>query len=375
MKRKNILRTLIIATLVFSMTACEKEKNKDTVQESDKSVNIVEDVKQEDAKQEDLKQDESNSKIVVDKVDRFEKVSITDWLDENTVIASKENKSLAKMSLAELSDQYPTSLYLLDINTKEYQLVKEQKEVLLEGASLSQDNKFMLYHEYYLGDPVFYVMNQDTKESFGIMGDPIGGAISAKWADKDTVIGVAYSGGVYIADTSGKINLVEELKEEAIYLVEKINHNIYYTTTDSDSLMKLDMNTKEKVSLNIEAVYDIIPSPDKKQMLILQANGSKVSMIAYDLEGGKKTVITEGTELHSVSWSPNQEKIAYSMKEDDNDKAVRSLYIYDLKADKPTIIELNTEILDTHWSPLGEKLSYTEWDGSQATSNIVYLKK
>lgn len=49
---------------------------------------------------------------------------ITDWLNENTVIVSKENTSLDKMSLLEFSDYYPRSLYLYNIDTKEYQLLK-----------------------------------------------------------------------------------------------------------------------------------------------------------------------------------------------------------------------------------------------------------
>jgi TolB protein len=364
MKNTNFIRIIITIALIFTMTACEKEENKVTIKEPGKTITIIEDSEEE----------VSEPKLSVEKIDRYEKVNITDWLDEDTVIVSKENESLDKISLAELSEYYPRSLFLFDLITKDYELIKEQKEVFLDGATLSVDKKYLQYYEYSLGDPVFYVMNMDTLESFGIMGDPIGGAMGAKWADNETVIGAAYSGGAYLADRTGKITLMEDLKDEAIYLVEKINDNIYYNTTFDGTLMKLNLNTKEKVSLNLEQVYDILPSPDGKQMLILQANGSKKTMLAYDLESGEKVIIADGSELSGVSWSPDQRRIAYNLKEDENSTTVSSLYVYDMLTGESTQIAVDIESLSTIWSPSGEKLAYTEWDGTNYNSSIIYLQ-
>jgi TolB protein len=198
--------------------------------------------------------------------------------------------------------------------------------------------------------------------------------MGAKWADNDTVIGAAYSGGAYLADRTGKITLIEELKDEAIYLVEKINDNIYYNTMYDGTIMKLNLNTKEKVSLNLEQVYDTLPSPDGKQMLILQANGSKTTMLVYDLESGEKVIIAEGAELSGLSWSPDQRRIAYNLKENENNTKVSSLYIYDMITGEATQIAVDIESLSTSWSPSGEKLAYTEWDGTQYNSSIIFLK-
>lgn len=364
MKNTYIIKSMITLTLIFTMTACEKEENKVTIKEPGKTITVIEDSSQE----------ESEPAIAVEKIDRYEKVNITDWLDEDTVIVSKENESLDKMSLAELSDQYPRNLYLLDINTKDYKLIKEQEEVFLDGAVLSKDKKNLLYYEYSLGDPVFYIMNMDTLKGYGIMGDPIGGAISAKWSDDETVIGAAYSGGVYLADRTGKITLVDDLKEEAIYLVEKINDNIYYNTLYDETLMKLDLSSNEKISLNMDQVYDTLPSPDGKLMLILQSDGTKNTMTAYDLESGEKIIIAEGVSLNGVSWSPDQRRITYNLKENENNTTAGSLYIYDMLTGESTQIAVDIDNLSTSWSPSGEKLAYTEWDGTQYNSSIIYLK-
>jgi TolB protein len=364
MKNTFFIKAFIMIALIFTMTACEKEGKKVTVKEPGKTITIIDDSNQE----------ESEPEISVEKIDRYEKVNITDWLDEDTVIVSKENESLDKMSLAELSEQYPRSLYLLDINSKDYKLVKEQKDVFLDGAALSADKKYLLYYEYSLGDPVFYVMNMDTQEGYGIMGDPIGGGISAKWANNETVIGAAYSGGAYLADRTGKITLIDDLKEESLYLVEKINDDIYYNTQSDGTLVKLNLNTKEKISLDLKQVYDMIPSPDGKQMIILQANGTKNTMLVYDLESGEKITIADGAELNGVSWSPDQRRIAYNRKVDENNSTVRSLYVYDMLTGESTQIAVDVENLSTGWSPSGEKLAYTEWDGTQYNSSIIYLK-
>nr|WP_314459919.1 hypothetical protein [uncultured Clostridium sp.] len=168
--------------------------------------------------------------------------------------------------------------------------------------------------------------------------------------------------------------MIDELKDEGIYLVEKLGNNIYYNTQSDFTLMNLNLVTKEKTSLNLEQVYEILPSPDNKQMIILQNKGSMSSMIIYSPEHDEKITIAESAELYGVSWSPDQRMIAYGMKEDKNNSTVRSLYVYDILTGKSIKIAVNTETIGTNWSPSGKKLSYTEWDGEQYTSSIIYLK-
>ncbi len=355
-----ILTILIICT----MTACQKAEDKVTIKEDGKTITIIDDTKQE----------ESKTNISVEKIDQYEKVNITDWLDEDTVVVSKENELMDKMSLAELSEHYPRSLYRFYLITKEYELVKEQRNVFLEGAVLSKDKNHLLYYDYSLGDPVFHVMNMETMNEFMIIGEPIGGAISAKWADNETVIGAAYSGGAYLAGSTGEITLVDGLKEEALYLIEKINDNIYYNTQYDSTLMMFNIATKEKVSLNLEQVYNVQPSPDRKQMLVLQVNGNKSTMLVYDLESGEKITIAEGTELNGVSWSPDQRLIAYNLKEDVNNSTASNLYVYDMLTGESTKIVVDIENASTSWSPSGDKLAYSEYDGTQHNSSVIYLK-
>ncbi len=362
--RKRLIAILTI-TMLLAMTACQKAEEKKKIKEEDKTITIIEDTKQEESKQD----------ITVERIDQYQQVSITDWLDEDTVVVSKENELLDKMSLAELSEYYPRSLYRFNLITKEYELVREQEKVYLEGAVLSKDKNYLLYYEYSLGDPVFHIMNMDTMKDFGIVGEPIGGAISAQWADNVTVVGAAYSGGAYLADSTGKITLVDGLKEEALYLIVKINDNIYYNTQYDSSLMRFNIATKEKVSLNLEQVYNIQPSPDGKQLLVLQTNENKSTMLAYDLESDVTIPIAEGIEFSGVSWSPDQRLIAYNQKEDVNNSTAGNLYVYNMLTGETTRIVDDVENAGTSWSPSGDKLAYSDYDGTQYNSSVIYLKE
>lgn len=361
---KRLITAVITITLVLSMVACKKEEDKVTVKEPGKTITIIDDSAKEETK----------PVLSVEKIDRYEKVNISDWFDENTVLVSKENESLDKMSLSELSEHFPMSLYFLNLTSKEYELIKEQKEVFLGGAALSMDKKYLLYSEYSLGDPVFYVMNMDTKEGFGIIGDPIGGANSAKWADNETVLGASYGGGAYLADRTGNISLIDGLKEEALFLVEQLGDTIFYNTQYDSTLMKLDLKSNEKVNAGLGQVFNILPSPDGKQMLVLQSDGAKNTLLIYDNESGEKITIADGAEIKGVSWSPDQRRIAYNRMEDKNNTTVSSLYVYDILNGETTQIAVDIDSFHTSWSLSGEKLAYTEYDGTQYNSSVIYLK-
>ncbi|WP_432401876.1 TolB family protein [Wukongibacter sp. M2B1] len=377
MKKNKVFKIVFALMVLLAITACNAEKDRDRViiKEPGKNITVIEDA--------DKEVGEPN--VSVEKIDQYKNLQISDWFNENLVIVSKENESLEKMKLEELSDSYPRSLYLYNLNTKEYKLLKEQENLFLGGATLSPDKKYLLYYGNSLGDPVYYVMNMDTLESFGIHGSNIGGAYSANWADNETVIGGAYSGGAYsggaysggayLASTTGAITPLDELKDKALFIVRKMRDKIYYNTNSDTSLMVLDLATKEKTSLNINYVYGVFPAPDGNQMLVLQDDGSKRTMILCDADGGSIETIAEGAEISGVSWSPDQRMIAYSLKTVINGTSTSGLYVYDRLTGEDTQIVVDVENPTTCWSPSGRELVYSEWNGIQYNSSIVYLKQ
>ncbi|WP_405107446.1 hypothetical protein MHH28_27240 [Paenibacillus sp. FSL K6-1217] len=312
--------------------------------------------------------------VTVGEIKQYEKIAISDWKDDNTVVLSKANDKLGPINSGELKGSYPQSLYFFHLDTGEFELIAEKEKMMLGDAKLSADQLFLLYSEFSLGDPAYNVMDLGSKKTFTIKGDTIGGAMGAEWADKDTVVGPAYSGGAYTATTSMKIAPVEGLDGEGLIVVRQIKDKIYYTSNSSNALQTLDLNTKEKAALPIDPAGNVIPSPDEEQMLVLQYKENTQSLLLSGTDGKNPRTLVEGAELGAISWSPDQRLIAYSVAIEDNGTTKNTLYVYDLSSDKSVQIAESNGTMTTSWSPSGKQLAYTERDDSGSSSSIVQLK-
>lgn len=312
--------------------------------------------------------------VTVETIDQYENIEINDWLDEDTILVSKENETLSKLSLEELSDSHPRSLYWFHLDTGQYELLIERENANVGSARLSPGKKHMIYEEYMLGDPVIHVMNLGTKETFRLSGEPIAGAISAKWADDETIIGAAYSGTAYTAKVSGEMISLDHISEDALFIVVQMKNKIYFNTNADSSLRAIDLETMETTRLDLDHVSGVFPSPDNNQLLIVQHNGSRISLSLSDDTGENRTVIAEGTELDGVSWSPDQRLIAYTLKDDSGNGAVKTLYLYDILTGESNQIAVNIANAVTVWNPSSSALAYTEWNGDQYRSSIVRLR-
>ncbi|MFT4104736.1 MAG: hypothetical protein QM657_03165 [Lacrimispora sp.] len=362
MRRIQIICALIL--LITTGCSAENKNNEVTAQEPESSITSTDNAGNET----------SDPGVSIVRTDNYENLEISDWLDSDTVIVSKENESLGKMTLEELADSYPRSLYLYDLKTKEYKLLKEQEELNLGGAKLSPDKKNLLYHGYSLGDQSYHVLNMESLEGFDISGEPIGSAGSAKWADKDTIIGAGYVNGAYYATADGHIASFEELDPKAVFIIEKIKDTVYYNTADDMTLMALNQSDKETVNLGLTNISGVYPSPAGDQMLVLQYNGSKQILLLCDMDGKNVKTIAEGIELGGISWSPDQRMIAYSVMGEESSTGAGILYIYDMLTDESVQAAADAGAVVTCWSPSGEELVYSQWDGKQYHSSIVYLE-
>ncbi len=364
MKNKKSVKIIIVLMLIFSLNACgAKEESRVITKEPGGSITVI-----------DNGDKEAQEPVMsVEKIERLENVEISDWLDEETVIVSKDNDKLGKMTLPELSDSYPKSLYFYNIKTKEYKPIKEQKDVFLGGATLSADKKYLLYSEYVLGDPAYYVMDLNTKKTFCITGKEIDSAKSAVWFGNE-VVGAAYKNGAYLANVSGDISVLKGLKEESVFILRMTKDNIYYNTGEDTSLIKINRTTNKKTNLNLKNVFDLVLSDDGTKMLVLQSDNTKNTLLLCDPDGGKQVKIAEGTNIGGVSWSADQRMIAYNVKSTDTNAKVNGLYVYDILTAKATQIAVDIQNASTCWSPKGDKLMYTQWNGEVYDSNIVYLK-
>ncbi|MDW0117452.1 hypothetical protein QTL97_10940 [Sporosarcina thermotolerans] len=363
------LKILVLAALVLStLTACSMR------QEENSPVNVVpsESITVNGNKSTDT----DLPSISIEKIDKYEGMEITDWLNEETVVLSKENEELQKMSLLENSESYPKSIYLYNLHTKEYKTVKAQKNMFLGGATLSPDKKHLLYYEYSIGDIAYYLMSMNAVEQSTVPEDNLGIAYTAEWTDDQNVIGASFYGGAYLADTSRNLTQIAELQEEQLFTVKKTQDKIYYITTDGPTfqLYMLDLVTKVKKNLKVENAEGITLSPDGKQMLITQGTESTRRLFLADAEANVLRTIAEGSEVTDASWSPNQQMIAYQLKSNINGVDTNGLYLYDVVTDKSVQVAANVGNANIRWSPSGNKIAVTELDERNYNSSIIYLK-
>ena len=294
-----------------------------------------------------------------------------DWIDDKHLLAIKENDRLDKLSLAELSEKYPQSIYSYDVEADTYELILEQENANLGEAALSPDRSFMLYSVSTLGDPSFNVYDMKSKSRFSLSGDPIGGAISAKWVSGEEIIGAAYAGGIYIADMRGSIRLLKEVTDEMVYLVEKAGDLIFYNTNSDPTLMSYNLKSGERKNLGFEGVQNILRSPVGNQLLIVDSTGTGMALYKYDFKKGIQTKLAEGINIEGISWSPSGERIAYIMVSDDDMMSGGNLYVQDLVTNQTEQIAEEIEYGTTLWDTTGERLVFTLWDGENRNSRIV----
>lgn len=368
MKRLGILVIAKLLIVLSTLTACSmrQEETRTVIQEpGDSGADI-----------ENKNTDTDSLSISIEKIDKYEGMEITDWLNEQIVVLSKENEELEKMSLLENSEFYPRSIYLYNLDTKEYKTIKAQKNMFLGGAILSPDKKHLLYYEYSIGDVAYYLMSMDASEQSPMTENNLGIAYTVEWTDEQHVIGASYAGGAFMADTNRNLTPITELPEEQLFTVHKIKDKIYYITTDSSSfqLYMLDLVTKEKKNLKVENVDGITLSPDENQILITQGTESTRRLLLADAEGNILRTIAEGSEVTGASWSPNQQMIAYQLKSSISGVDTSGIYLYDMLTDKTVQIMENVGTSKIRWSSSNEKIAITELNERNYSSSIIYLK-
>ncbi|WP_313126060.1 hypothetical protein [Proteiniclasticum ruminis] len=360
MKRKNIALTLLAAMVLTAVTGCASGKAPDASQVEKPGEDIV--IIGEEG-------EETPAGITVKSIEALYGMEITGWLNEHTVILSKENTDLPKLELEDLKDFHPRSLYSYDITSQEFTLLQGQKEFNLWGSELSRDKKNLFYYEYTLGDPAYFMMPVAADGT----GTLIEEAMSGEWTSDNILVGPSYKGGVYLKSPAGAVEHIEELKEMNVVHAVKIKDAILFTEITSTSLKKFDLNTREITTLPLENVYSILPSPSGTHFTAILGDGAKSTLILSDADAATKTVLAEGISISATAWSEDQRMISYYLRKDVNGASNEGLYVYDLLSGTTTLVAVDGEIQRSVFSPSGEQLSYTKFTGTGADSTILTL--
>lgn len=368
MKKLEFIKFTILLLVMLTLSACSIGQEENKTEKEEPSEGIVDNGNDWNENEEE--------QISVEKVEKYEGMEITDWIDEQTVVLAKENQEFEKMSLLENAEFYPRSIYTYNLDTKDFKTIKAQKDMFLGGATLSPDKKHLLYYENSIGDIAFYQMSLEEGNQTPVTEDNIGSVYTAEWTEENNIIGASYAGGAVIADAEGNVTQIAELQEEQVFNAHKSKEKIYYITTEDPffQVYRMDLKTKEKEKLPLENAERITLSPDGNRLLVTQITGDTKKLIIADTDGNLQSTIAEGSDVTGASWSPNQQMIVYQSTSVINGEEVSGLYLYEVSSDESTQIVQDIGNVKTKWSPSSKKISVVELDERIYNSSIITLK-
>ncbi|MCY6372230.1 TolB family protein [Clostridium ganghwense] len=360
MKRKLLIGLLAFSTLLGTFGYTQyKVKGK----ENNKNITIIKDTK-----------DILATEVVASKIDTYEGVTGYDWVDENKIAITKENKGLESIKIdnAKLKADFKVkNLYLYNLNSKEEKGIGDQLK-FQDGAISSPSNKYIFYRNEFEKMATGYIADVQGNTIVKISDNAIDeyDLSEAQWINDEELIVPCHSiRGFAIINVNGNIEKIKDVEQGTIGTKDplngrsitnpiKVGDKIYYVTIhrgadDDDKIKVYDMNKKEKKELVKDDVQEVSVSPDKEQLLMLTSNLEKDvnELVLTDLEGKQREVLAKGY-IYAARWSSDGTKVAYISNEEGHE----GLYVVDVKTKKASLICAGEYYMPIAWSPSGEKI-------------------
>ncbi|MCY6485245.1 hypothetical protein OW763_12935 [Clostridium aestuarii] len=359
-KRKLLIGVLAFSTLVgtFGYTQYKAEGK-----ENNKNITIIKDTK-----------DILATELVASKIDTYEGIIGYDWVDENKIAITKENKGLEPIKIDNdklKADFKVKNIYLYDLNSKEEKGIGDQLK-FQDGAIASPSNKYIFYRNEFEEKAAGYIADVQGNTIVKISDNAIDeyDLSEAKWINDEELIAPCHSiRGFAIINVDGNIKKIKDVEKGTMGIKDplnglsitnpiKVGDKIYYVTIhrgadDDDKIKVYDMNKKEKKELVKDDVQEFSLSPDQEQLLMLTSNLEKDvnELVLTDIEGKQRDVLAKGY-IYGVRWSSDGTKVAYISNEEGHE----GLYVVDVKTKKASLICAGEYYMPIAWSPSGEKI-------------------
>ena len=314
------------------------------------------------------------TEVIASKIDTYEGVIGHDWIDENKIVITKENKELepVKIDNAKLKADFEAKkIHLYDLNGKSEKSIGDQSK-FQDGVILSPGNKYMFYRNEFEEKATGYIADMQGNTKVEISDNDLNeyDLSEANWVNDEELIIPCHSiGGFAIIDVDGKIEKIRDVEKGTMGTEDPLNglsitspikcgDKIYYVTIhrgadDDDKLKVYDINKKENRVLAKYDVQKFSLSPNKEQLLMITSNFDKNvdELIAMDLGGKQREILVEGY-IVGAKWSPDGTKVAYIL----NDEGREGLYVVDVKTNKESLIATGEYYIPMAWSPSGQKI-------------------
>lgn len=322
--RKMLIKIIFLLCTILFISGCGLQNQKDNIVIENKHKKITVLTKNEEVVTNDL---------ALKKINRYERIRGTDWLDENTILIEQKNTSLPKSAMTDNGQPtYHINLYAYDVRSnKSKALVSEERDQV--GAVISPDKKHIFFKVTEDGNTgTGYIMNHDGSNKVKVSEPDTIFAIptEGRWIDNSHLIYSTLFQQTYSTDLNGHVNKIDS-NSDIINIIRK-------------------MYGDQKVEW-------VIPSPNQKKFAIVRKiTPTKRELFITDANGRKTVSLAKGTQIFGSGWSPNSKTLAFSVISED--KGERGLFVIDVKTRE--ITQLSTDLDEIAgpitWSPSGKKL-------------------
>jgi len=339
-KKIVLITTGIILLVTCSAFAPKKEANRQIIDVGGNKITVIK-----------RDNDVTSSGPTLDKINRINEVHAFDWIDEDNILISKENKTLPKV-FTQSGMIYPQNLYLYNLKTNESKLILESNQNM-GNATLSPDKKHVFYKEG-TENLTGFILNLETKQKVQVTPKDSIYRTEGQWIDNNNVIFSTLPDGIiYSVSLLGKLTQLANAKGLASNTI-KINNFLYYSMVEK--LYKQEIGSLDRKLLRTDVAW-LIPSQDKSQFALVKHNAKSMQTLTLtDLNGNELKSFAEGSQIMGTSWSRDGLKLAYTVAAGDNCDS--GLFIANVSSGK--IVQLAVDIQyisdSVKWSPSGKRL-------------------
>ncbi|PGM55439.1 hypothetical protein [Bacillus sp. AFS053548] len=322
MFKKYIIKVFFLVSTILLISGCQSQNDDIVIEKKHKKITVL-----------TGNEEVVTNELALEKIDRFEGIRGTDWLDDHTILTEQKNTKLPKSVMTDNGDYtYHINLFSYDLNTNKSKVLASEEHDQV-GAVISPDKKHIFYKQTEDGNSGtgFIINSEGTGKVKVSEPDTIYAfATEGRWIDNHTIIYSTIFQQMYSADLNGQ--------------VKKIDAN-----SDKVNLIRKKYNEQK--------VEWVIPSPNQKQFAIVRKIAATKRELFITDETGRKTVsLATGTQIFGAGWSPNSKTLAFSVISED--KGERGLFVIDVKSRK--ITQLSTDLDEIAgpitWSPSGKKI-------------------
>lgn len=310
---------------------------------------------------------------------RIDDVRGTDWLSDDAIIVSKENKDVSPTA-AEGTSWYPTKLYVRTLDGgKETPLTGGDANVNQGYALLSPNRAYLFYKTFDLQSNTGkgYILDMATSQSRSFTGADAMELQNGLWIDNDSLLYSDLSGAVNEvsvgADGSLDSELLLQTRSPFLNNLAYIGNRLYYSN-GSGILLVDAFRTDNTAAVLLKNVVWMTPSPDGSQLAVVRrVRSGAMELVVTDVQGKVVQALAQDFQIYGAAWSPDGTRLAYSGLTENG--TARGIYVADVAEGSSAELQVDVKFISDplRFSPSGDRLliSTTVPDENRGVNRFV----